>query len=118
MSGQENAQCVTPLPKVSVTLTEFQLAEKEVLKFIQREHFYEEIRVLMKLKVVGEEVSIRELAKFVYLFIYLFIYLRICTSSTGAKTLGHKSPTRFKHQQNREIRLSRCPVVCTVWIPS
>ena len=72
LSGQENAKCVTPLPKVSVTLTEFQLAEKEVLKFIQREHFYEEIRVLMKLKVVGEEVSIRELAKFVYLFIYLF----------------------------------------------
>ena len=63
LSGQENAKCVTPLPKVSVTLTEFQLAEKEVLKIIQREHFYEEIQVLMKLKVVGEEVSTRELAK-------------------------------------------------------
>ena len=32
-------------------------------------------------------------------FIYLlFIYLRICTSSTSAKTIGHKSPTRFEHQ--------------------
>ena len=49
--------------KVSVTLTEFQLAEKEDLKIIQREHFYEEIQVLMKLKVAGEEVSTRELAK-------------------------------------------------------
>ena len=41
LSRQENAKCVTPLPKLSVTLTEFQLAEKEVLKIIQREHFYE-----------------------------------------------------------------------------
>ena len=63
LSEQENAKCLTQLPKVSVTLTEFQLAEKEVLKIIQREHFYEEIQVLMKLKVVGEEVSTRELAK-------------------------------------------------------
>lgn len=62
MSEQENAKCVTPLPKASVTLTEFQLAEKEVPKIIQREHFYEEIQVLMKLKVVGE-VSARELSK-------------------------------------------------------
>ena len=62
LSKQENAKCVTPLPKASVTLTEFQLAEKEVLKIIQREHFYEEIQVLMKLKVVGE-VSTRELSK-------------------------------------------------------
>ena len=62
LSEQENAKCVTQLPKVSVTPTEFQLAEKEVLKIIQREHFYEEIQVLMKLKVVGEEVSTRELA--------------------------------------------------------
>ena len=27
----------------------------------------------------------------------LFIYLRICTSGTGAKTIGLKSPIRFKH---------------------
>ena len=40
------------------------------------------------------------------LFIYLFIYLRICTSSTstGAKTIGHKSPTRFKHQPNPHLK--------------
>jgi len=62
LSKQENAKCVTPLPKASVTLTEFQLPEKEVLKIIQREHFYEEIQVLVKLKVVREE-SIRELSK-------------------------------------------------------
>ena len=28
-------------------------------------------------------------------FIYLLIQLRICTNSTGAKTIGHKSPPRF-----------------------
>ena len=27
-------------------------------------------------------------------------FLRICTNSTGAKTIGHKSPPRFKHQQH------------------
>ena len=31
---------------------------------------------------------------------YLFIYFRICTISTGAKTIGHKSPPRFKNQPN------------------
>ena len=40
------------------------------------------------------------IASHAYLFIYLFIYLRICTRCTGAKTIGHKSPTRFKHQPN------------------
>lgn len=49
LSVQENAKCLRPLPKASVTLTEFQLAEKEVLKIVQHEHFYEEIQVLMKL---------------------------------------------------------------------
>ena len=62
LSVQENAKCLRPLPKASVTLTEFQLAEKEVLKIVQHEHFYEEIQVLMKLKVIGE-VSTRELSK-------------------------------------------------------
>ena len=34
------------------------------------------------------------IASHAYLFIYLFIfYLRICTRCTGAKTIGHKSPT-------------------------
>ena len=33
------------------------------------------------------------------LFIYLFI-LGFVQSSTGAKTTGHKSPTRFKLQPN------------------
>ena len=41
----------------------------------------------------------------IYLFINLYIiYLRICTSSTGAKTIGHKSPTRFKHQPNPLVK--------------
>ena len=40
-----------------------------------------------------------------YLFIYLFIYLRICTSSTGAKTIGHKSPTRLKYQPNPHLKI-------------
>ena len=41
---------------------------------------------------------------FIYSFIYLFIiYLFIqgfVQSSTRAKTIGHKSPTRFKLQPN------------------
>lgn len=35
LSEQENAKCVRPLPKASVTFTEFQFAEKEVLKIVQ-----------------------------------------------------------------------------------
>ena len=34
-----------------------------------------------------------------------FIYLFICTSGTGAKTIGHKSPTRFKHQPNPHLKM-------------
>ena len=36
---------------------------------------------------------------FIYLFIYLFIE-GFVQSSTGTKTIGHKSPTRFKLQSN------------------
>ena len=32
--------------------------------------------------------------------LHFFIYLRICTNSTGAKIIGHKSPPRFEHQPN------------------
>ena len=35
---------------------------------------------------------------FIYLF-YLFI-IGFLQSNTGAKTMGHKSHTRFKHQPN------------------
>ena len=35
---------------------------------------------------------------FIYLF-YLFI-IGFLQSNTGAKTMGHESPTRFKHQPN------------------
>ena len=58
-----------------------------------------------------ESFSKKELAFFFFMLLipvqcldktfYLFIYLlRSCMSSTGAKTIGHKSPTRFKHQPN------------------
>jgi len=48
--------------------------------------------MLLEILFLGED---RVMQKFA-----IFIYLRICTSSTGAKTIGHKSPTRFKHQYN------------------
>ncbi|KAL9966153.1 hypothetical protein ACROYT_G024179 [Oculina patagonica] len=62
LNNQANVKCARPLPRAAVSLTEFQFAEKEVLKIVQREHFYEEIQVLVKLQVVGE-VSTRESAR-------------------------------------------------------
>ena len=49
-------------PKVTVTLTQLQEAEREVLKVVQREQFHEEIQVLEELKVSGDVAS-RALAR-------------------------------------------------------
>ena len=62
LNNQASTKCPRPLPKAAVSLTEYQFAEKEVLKIVQCEHFHEEIQVLEKLKVVGE-VSTRESAR-------------------------------------------------------
>ena len=59
LSSTHNVQ---PLPRLIVSLSELEEAKKEILRAIQREHFGNEIRVLMSLKVKEKDVS-RKMAR-------------------------------------------------------